>query len=79
MYMINTMPINDAPINDAPMAAPKMRSESRFTLRAAPLSATRTGSKSALGSLGTPAFGHVVINVRAFDAKQAAPPRGRFR
>jgi hypothetical protein len=84
MYMINTMticavPINAVPINAMPMAAPKTRSESRFTLRTAPLAATCTGSKSAFGSQGTPAFGHVVIDVRAFDAKQAAPPRGRFR
>jgi hypothetical protein len=47
--------------------------------RIAPLGVSRMGSKSALGSLGTPAFGHVVINARTVDAKQAAPPRGRFR
>jgi hypothetical protein len=74
MYTINVMPTATSLL---PAAS---RCVSLTTKpRIAPPAVSRMGSKSALGSLGTPAFGHVVTNARTVDAKQAAPPRGRFR
>jgi hypothetical protein len=68
MYMINVTPTATPA---TPFAAVPVKH------RAAPLSVTCMGSKSAL-PVGTPAFDRVVADVR-IDAKQAAPPRGRFR
>jgi hypothetical protein len=44
--------------------------------RIAPPAVPVLGSNPALG---TPAFGHVGIDARVRDAKQAAPPRGELR
>lgn len=46
------------------------------SVRTAPPAVSGSWANSALS---TPAFAHVGIDARVRDAKQAAPPRGKFR